>query len=83
MVRFTVLLFAFAGVAGCGGPAELTCDEAETYQLAVDGKRVVVPDDLDSLEPLREMPLPEASPQPPRPPDSPCIDMPPEARISG
>ena len=81
MVRLTVLLLVLAGVTGCGGPVELSCDEVVTYQLAVEGKRVVAPADLDSLEPLREMPLPEASPQPPRPANSPCIDMPPGARL--
>ena len=81
LMRLTVVLFVLAGVAGCGGPVELSCDEVATYQLATDGKRVVTPDDLDSLESLREMPLPEASPRPPRPPNSPCIDRPPEVTL--
>ena len=34
-----------------------------------------------SLEPDREMPLPEASPRPPREPGSPCVDRPPEIEI--
>ena len=79
--RLTVFLMVCVGFAGCGGPAELTCDDVAIYQLAVEGKRVVTPSDLDSLEPLREMPLPEASPRPPREPGSPCIDLPPEVDL--
>ena len=81
LARLTVLVMVLMGIAACGGPVELSCDEVATYQLAVDGKRVVTPSDLDSLEPLREMPLPEASPQPPRPPGSPCIDLPPKPSV--
>ena len=81
LARLTVLVLVFLGIAACGGPVELSCDEVATYQLATEGKRVVAPSDLDNLEELREMPLPEASPQQPRPPGSPCIDMPPKVRI--
>ena len=78
--RWIVLLMVL-GVAGCGGNDTVTCDEVMEYQLAVEGKRVETPSDLDSLEPLREIPLPQASPQPPRPEGSPCIDMPPRVKI--
>ena len=81
LARLTLVVFIFAVLAGCSGTVELACDEVQTYQLAVDSKRVEVPEDLDALEPLREMPLPEASPQPPRPPNSPCIDLPPGVTI--
>lgn len=80
-LRLAVMLIVILGAAGCGGTAELACDEVRTYQLAAEGKRVEAPPDLDGLEPLREIPLPEASPQSPRPPGSPCIDRPPEVRI--
>ena len=79
--RLTMMVLLGAVLAGCGGAVELSCDEVETYQLAVEGKRVEVPADLDGLEPLREMPLPEASPRPPRPPNSPCIDLPPGVNL--
>ena len=82
MARLVIVGFAMLGLAGCGGAIDLTCDDVATYQLAVEGKRVDAPDDLDELDVLREVPLPEASPQPPRPPNSPCIDLPPEVRIS-
>ena len=79
--RSTVLLMVVLGIAGCGGNETLSCDEVREYQLAVEGKRVETPADLDSLEPLREIPLPQASPQAARPDGSPCIDMPPEIRL--
>ena len=81
LARLTVFALMLLGMAACGGPVELSCDEVATYQLAVEGTRVVAPSDLDNLEELREMPLPEASPQSPRPPGSPCIDMPPRVKI--
>ena len=70
-----VLVALLAGVSACGGND--TCDEEQRYQLAAEGKRLETPDDLDDLEPLREMPLPQASPRPPPPEGSPCIDLPP------
>ena len=81
LTRRVMVLLVIVGFAGCKGTVELSCDEVATYQLAVEGRRVDVPADLDSLEPLREMPMPEASPQSPRPPDSPCIDQPPKVKI--
>ena len=83
LMRLMVMLLVFAGLASCKGAVELSCDEIVTYQLAVEGKRVEVPPDLDALEPLREMPMPEASPRPSRPANSPCIDLPPEVKIGG
>ena len=69
-------------LAGCGGTADLTCDEVRAYQEADEGKRVETPEDLDDLEPLREIPLPRANPQPDRPEGSPCLDLPPNV-LSG
>lgn len=69
-------LFGLVGLSACGD-VNLTCEDPELYQLAERHDRVEAPEDLDDLEPLREMPLPEASPAPPRPPGSPCIDRPP------
>lgn len=76
MLARLVFIALIAGLAACGGSADLTCDEG-VYKSAVRGPRVQAPDDLDALEPLREMPLPEASPQPEREEGLPCIDMPP------
>ena len=73
-LMFIVLL---SGLAACGGSKDLTCDDESPYQSSVRAPRVQSPADLDSLEPLREMPLPAASPQAPRPEGSPCLDRPP------
>ena len=81
LTRRGIVLLVVAGLAGCKGTVELSCDEVTTYQLAAEGRRVEAPADLDALDPLREMPVPEASPQPPRPPNSPCIDRPPEVKL--
>ncbi len=64
-----------SGLAACGGD-DLTCDEGP-YQTAVRAQRVQAPSDLDSLEQLKEMPLPAASPRAPRPEGSPCLENPP------
>ncbi len=70
------------GVSACGGEVKLSCEEPELYQISERHERVDAPDDLDDLELLREIPLPEASPAPPRPAGSPCIDRPPNV-LSG
>jgi hypothetical protein len=76
--------FLFLAIlSACGKDLDLTCDDVETYQLAVAGQRVNVPDDLDPLDPLKEVPLPQASPRPERPADSACIDRPPKVTIGG
>ncbi len=74
------VVFSFATLASlvaCGGTVDLTCNDPSPYQLATPGRRVTAPDDLDNLEPLREIPLPEASPSMPRSADLPCLDRPP------
>lgn len=76
-----LMIALLTGLSACGGAVDVTCDDVRTYQTAVPGKRVKSPDDLDDLDLLREMPLPEASPQPPRPAGSECIDRPPAVRI--
>ena len=69
----------FCGLSACGGGSNLVCDEPHRYQQSVDHSRVQSPEDLDQLEPLREMPLPQANPTPERPPGSACLDLPPRA----
>ena len=84
-MKITVLLLIVAllsGLAGCSGDKARSCDDVQRYQLAAEGQRIETPNDLDDLEPLREMPLPQASPRPPRPEGSPCIDLPPSV-LSG
>ncbi len=78
----SVSLFVLMGLSACGGNSMQICDDPELYQFAERHEKIETPDDLDDLEPLREIPLPEASPAPPRPPGSPCIDLPPHV-LSG
>jgi hypothetical protein len=66
-----------AGLSGCGGSAELTCDEPRRYQQSTLHTGVTSPEDLDNLDTLRAMPLPKANPSPERPKGSPCLDLPP------
>ena len=73
-------LHGFAVLAACGGEVDLTCDEPRRYQEAVLNERLRTPDDLDSPQPFKEMPVPEANPRPERPKGSPCLELPP--RIS-
>jgi hypothetical protein len=77
-----ILIAGVTGLAACGGSKDLVCDTGP-YQEAVAAPRIQVPEGLDSLEPLREIPLPEASPRPDRPEESPCLDRPPTVGVPG
>ena len=76
LARF-VLMSLVAGLTACGGQAELKCEEASIYTVATQGPRIKAPDDLDDLDALKEMPLPEASPRKPRAADAGCLQKPP------
>ena len=81
ILRRIAVIIIFAGfgtvLAACGGTNDLSCDKPQRYQAAVEAGRVQTPDDLDELDQFKELPLPEASPRPPRPEGSPCLDLPP------
>ena len=77
VLKVGVFLFVLTGLSACGGNELKSCDDVQKYQLATKGKAIETPEDLDDLEPLRAMPLPEANPRPPRPEGAPCIDLPP------
>jgi uncharacterized lipoprotein len=72
-----VFLSLIAGLTACGGQSELKCEQGSVYLAAKQTPRVAAPDDMDNLDPLREMPLPAASPQKPRPAGSTCLEKPP------
>jgi hypothetical protein len=61
--------------AGCGGTPQ--CREPQPYEQARLGQPIEVPEDLDPLDPGREMTIPEPSPRPPRGTDAPCLEYPP------
>lgn len=73
-------LVAGAALAGCGGNKDLTrtCDERQLYQEAEAHEKLKVPEDLDELDELKEIPLPEAAPAADRDePETPCLELPP------
>jgi len=77
-INLLILVVLLWAISACGSSNEFkSCDDVKRYQLAAEGKRIETPDDLDDLEPLREMPLPKASPRAERPEGSPCLDLPP------
>lgn len=80
-VRWLPVIAIGAALGGCGGPVDLTCDEVLTYASAREGRHIDAPDGLDDLDPLKELPVPRASPRPERPAGSPCLDLPPTVRI--
>ena len=68
-------------LSACGGNDN--CDEVQPYQLAIEGKRVVVPEDLDDLSVAKELTIPEPSAQAARPANAGCIEKPPSITITG
>ena len=76
----TIIIVTLAAVTGACATTE-TCEEPLFYESAQAGKRIAAPDDLDDLAAFKEIPIPEASPRPPRPPGSGCIDRPPTLRL--
>ena len=61
--------------SACG--QQLTCESPQPYQAAVEVEKLTVPEGLDLLLEGKEMDIPRASPQDPRPSDAPCLDLPP------
>jgi len=72
-----VSLILVSTLVACGKDnIRTSCDEIQPYQTVVAGKRIVVPEGLDSLDQYKEMPIPKAE-TPPRPKGAICIDYPP------
>ena len=78
MIRLALMASCLSVLlAGCGGNVgSVSCDEGP-YLAAVSAPKVQAPEGLDDLDPLAEMPMPEASPQEPRPDDGRCLEQPP------
>jgi len=75
IVRVSMLLTVAALTTACGN--KLTCDEPERYQASGPGPRIDAPDGMSELQSFKELKIPEASPQTPRPEGSPCLERPP------
>ena len=70
-------------LSACGGDdAIMECESGGSYMNATETPRVRAPEDLDNLDSLREIPLPEASPRPERPAGSGCLESPPKVAES-
>ena len=85
MVIRLMLVMVIAGIiAGCGGDdlIDQTCDEPQRYQQAIAMKRIAVPQGLDPLNELAEMPIPTAKDAPVRAPGARCLELPPSAVLS-
>jgi len=76
---FLLALIAATGMTACGGndTVDKDCDKPQRYQAAVEGRHLVVPDDLDPLNEFSEMPIPRADPNAPEVPLGRCVDVPP------
>ena len=79
-MRRLLLLAGALLVAGCGGDTLMTCDEGP-YQAALRAPRVAAPEGLDNLNPLNELPLPEASPREDDGYGGACLESPPQILI--
>ena len=79
------LLLCGMSLTACGGndTVELECDGGERFQNRTVGKRVEVPEGMDSLNEFNEMPIPEADPNAVRTAPGRCTDMPPPISTSG
>ena len=77
MGRLIIAALILGSLSACGGgKTTVPCDDATNYQSAVAGKRVEVPDGLDSLDEFKEMPIPKAESEP-RAENSRCLEAPP------
>ena len=74
-IRSTPLVVLALLCSACG--QQLTCESPQPYQAAVEVEKLTVPEGLDLLLEGKEMDIPRASPQDPRPADAPCLDLPP------
>ena len=69
------LFLAIIVTSGCA--ADLSCEEPEAYQSAVESNKIISPEGLDQLQEDRELKIVRASPKNSRSANSPCLDEPP------
>jgi len=84
IMKYTFALVLIGLLSSCGGDVviDTVCDEPQLYQSVAPGKRLQVPEGLDPLNELAEMPIPSAEGAPERPPGSRCIELPPRIGTS-
>ena len=77
--RLFAIVALGVSLAACGGNdvKDEDCFAGLKYQNRTVAKRVVVPEGLDPLDDLREMPIPNADPEAASPPAGQCVDAPP------
>ena len=85
IIRWFTTLVLILSLAACGGndTKEIDCGASIEFQNRVEGKRVVVPEGLDPLDQMSEMPIPRADPNAPKMPPGVCNDEPPVIQVSG
>ena len=83
ILKVAMVLPVLALTACGGGDAVLKCESGGTYLNATETPRVRAPEGLDNLNALKEMPVPEASPQSERPAASGCLEAPPKVGGQG
>jgi len=85
IIRLPLALVLIGGLSACFGnkAVDYTCDEPQRYQAVTDGRRIVSPEGLDTLNEFAEMPIPSAEGAPVRPAGSPCIELPPSVQTGG
>lgn len=59
------------------------CEDPRRYESSHLGKRIEAPEGLDSLQPGKELSIPDASPRPPRSEEDPCLELPPVYQDTG
>lgn len=69
------MLAVFALTSACA--PDLTCEDPQPYQSAIEVDKVDSPDGLDDLQASEEMAIPRASPRDARQTGDPCLDLPP------
>lgn len=79
-MRHLVPLVSVLVIAACGGETIVTCDDGP-YLTALRAPKVQAPEGLDNLDPLNEIPLPEASPRDSEANTSGCLESPPQILI--
>jgi len=72
-----VFLVSLLALSACRGGDVLKCNDQVAYKRAVATPHVKAPEGLDDLDALKEIPLPEASPQAAGTGPQGCLDAPP------